>query len=439
MIKEFIKYAVPSALAMFISSLYTVIDGIFVGQGVGDMALAAVNIVLPFTVILFGLASMFAIGGGALVSKNIGANKIEDAVNMFRQVFKFLLIISGVISVICIIFTEQIVTLLGATDSLIDLAVNYLRFYAIFCIPNLIGIVLNSFVRNDGRPRLAMVSTIAGAITNIILDYIFIFEFKLGIKGAAIATGLGQIITVLILLPHFIKKEGYLSFGNVKLNLSDLKSFSTIGFPSFFAQFSYSIIVLIHNVMLVKVLGEAGLSSYSIINYITTNTYMVLYGITLGVQPLISYNYGRRDGKKMLGFYKITCVTSVCVTAVFVFISFMFGPTLIGIFTSDPIISQTSYIALCIASFSYFAVGINLNTLVYFQALERPKYSNLSCFLRSVVYLPISLIILYYMFGANGIWGGTILSETLTLITIMLSANVSRSTKHALRLEGVYK
>ena len=118
MTKEFFKYAIPSALAMFISSLYTVIDGIFVGQGVGDSALAAVNIVLPFTVMLFGLASMFAIGGGALVSKNIGANNTEKAVNIFRQVFKFLLIISIGISIIGVIFTEEIVNLLGATDKL---------------------------------------------------------------------------------------------------------------------------------------------------------------------------------------------------------------------------------------------------------------------------------------------------------------------------------
>lgn len=435
MVKEFIKYAVPSALAMFISSLYTVVDGIFVGQGVGDMALAAVNIVLPFTVLLFGLASMFAIGGGSLVSKNIGAGKIEEAVNIFRQVFKFLLILSGIISIICVVFTEQIVRILGATDNLSGLAVDYLRFYAIFCIPNLIGIVLNSFVRNDGRPRLAMISTIAGAITNIVLDYVFIFPFGLGIKGAAIATGLGQIITVLILLPHFIKKIGYLSFGNVKLNSSDLKTFSMIGFPSFFAQLSYSIIVLIHNVMLIKSLGEVGISSYSIINYITTNTYMVLYGITLGVQPLISYNYGRKDGKKMLGFYKITCISSTLITGIFVVISFVFGKTLIGIFTSDPEISKIAYLALRVASFSYFAVGINLNTLVYFQALEKPKFSNLSCLLRSVVYLPISLIVLYYVFGTNGIWGGTILSEVLTLITIMLIANVNTSTKHALAMD----
>lgn len=432
MLKEFFKYAVPSALAMFISSLYTVVDGIFVGQGVGDLALAAVNIVLPFTVMLFGLASMFAIGGGALVSKNIGAKNIDRAVSIFRQVFKFLLIASGIISIICIIFTEQIVTMLGATSNLKGLAVEYLRFYAIFCIPNLIGIVLSSFVRNDGRPKLAMISTIVGAITNIVLDYVFIFKFGLGIKGAAIATGLGQIVTVSVLLPHFIMKKGYLTFGNVRINKSDLKEFCLIGFPSFFAQGSYSIMVLIHNIVLVKFIGEMGISAYSIINYITTNIYMVLYGLTLGVQPLISYNFGKKDGEKMLGFFKVTCIFSTLISGFSVVVCFVFGPTLIGIFTADPVIANLAYIALRIASISYFVVGINLNTLVYFQALETPKYSNLSCLLRSVIYLPISLMILYKIFGANGIWAGTILSESLTFITISIMANIRVSTKEVL-------
>lgn len=426
--KEFFKYAIPSSLAMFISSLYTVVDGIFVGQGVGDSALAAVNIVLPFTVILFGLASMFAIGGGALVSKNIGANNIQKAVNIFRQVFKSLLIFSLVISIICVLFTSKIVTILGATEVLKPLAVDYLRFYAIFCIPNLIGIVLNSFVRNDGRPKLAMISTISGAITNIILDYVFIFELGMGIKGAAIATGLGQIVTVSILLPHFIMKKGYLSFGNVDISFKTVKEFCTIGFPSFFAQGSYSIIVLLHNIALVNYVGEIGISAYSILNYLTTNIYMVLYGITLGVQPLVSYNYGKKDGEKMLGFFRITAISNIVITVVFVIISFVFGPLLISIFTNDMQIAKMSYDALKIACLSYFAVGLNLNNLVYYQAIEMPKYSNLSCILRSVVYLPICLFILGRLFGITGIWTSAIISETLTFITIKLVGNIKLYT-----------
>lgn len=428
MIKQFMKYAVPSALAMFISSLYTVIDGIFVGQGVGDSALAAVNIVLPFTVMLFGLASMFAIGGGALVSKNVGAKDIDKAVNVFRQVFKFLLIVSIGISLVCVVFTEEIVTILGATTNLKSLAVDYLRFYAMFCIPNLIGIVLNSFVRNDGRPKLAMVSTIAGAITNIILDYIFIFELGMGIKGAAIATGLGQIVTVAILLPHFLNKKGNLTFGNVKLDKNLIKEFSLIGFPSFFAQASYSIIVLMYNITLVNYAGETGIAAYSIINYITTNIYMILYGITLGVQPLVSFNYGKKDKKKMLGFFKVTCISTIIVSSICLIIAYAFGPQLIAIFTQDPVISELAYNALRIMTLSYFAVGLNLNTLVYYQAIERPKYSNIICIFRSVVFLPIALTILSTVFGVNGIWAAAIFSETSTFIVISLVSNVKKAT-----------
>ncbi|MBU3109009.1 MATE family efflux transporter [Clostridium gasigenes] len=432
MIKEFFKYAVPSAIAMFISSLYTVIDGIFLGKGVGDSALAAVNIVLPFTVLLFGLASMFAIGGGSLVSKNIGANNTEKAVDVFRQVFKFLLIISIGISILTVIFTEEIVVLLGATDGLQPLAVEFLRFYALFCIPNLIGIVLSSFIRNDGRPKLAMISIIMGAITNIILDYIFIFQLGFGIKSAAIATGLGQIVTVCMLLPHFLKGKGYLTFGRVKLDRKLIKEFSLIGFPSFFAQASYSMIVLFHNIALVRYVGEVGISAYSIINYLTTNIYMVLYGITLGVQPLISYNYGRKNGEKMLGFFKITCISSLTISGIFVVISFVFGQNLISIFTTDPYIAELAYNALRIASFSYFVVGLNLNTLVYYQAIERPMYSNISCMLRSVIFLPICLIVFGSMFGITGIWTSAIVSESLTFITVKLIANVKTSTEAVL-------
>ena len=273
-----------------------------------------------------------------------------------------------------------------------------------------------------------MISTISGAITNIILDYVFIFELGMGIKGAAIATGLGQIVTVSILLPHFIMKKGYLSFGNVDISFKTIKEFCTIGFPSFFAQGSYSIIVLLHNIALVNYVGEIGISAYSILNYLTTNIYMVLYGITLGVQPLVSYNYGKKDGEKMLGFFRITAISNIVITVVFVIISFVFGPSLISIFTNDIQIAKMSYDALKIACLSYFAVGLNLNNLVYYQAIEMPKYSNLSCILRSVVYLPVCLFILGRLFGITGIWTSAIISETLTFITIKLVGNIKLYT-----------
>lgn len=435
MVTEFLSYAIPSALANFISSLYTVIDGIFVGQGVGDTALAAVNIVLPFTVVLFGIASMLAVGGGALVSKNVGANNIDKALNIFRQVMKLLLIICIVTTIVCVTFPEQIVRMLGATDNLAPMATEYLRYYAIFCTPNLVGIVLNSFVRNDNRPKLAMVSTIAGAITNVILDYVFIFPLGMGIKGAAIATGLGQIVTVSMLLPHFLRKRGVLSFGNASLNKDTLKEVLNVGFPSFFGQLSFSIIVFLHNIAFSNYMGEIGISTYSIINYITTNIYMVLLGLTFGAQPLISYNFGRKDKHKMLKFYKINVISSLVVSISAAAICYVFGTSVVGIFTTDPKIAELAYNGIKIACLAYIVGSVNLDTLVYYQAVEIPLFSNLFCIFRAMVFLPICLYVLPKIFGLNGIWASVLTSESLTFIVMYIIANVKKYTDIVLNKE----
>lgn len=432
MIREFLKYAVPSALAMFVSSLYTIIDGIFVGQGVGDSALAAVNIVMPFTIMLFGIATMFAVGGGDLVSKNIGSNNKDKAIKIFRQVFKFLLILSIGISLIFIVFSTQIVKILGATNNLVPLASTYLKYYSLFCIPNLIGIALNSFVRNDGRPKLAMISTLSGAVTNIVLDYIFIFPLNFGIKGAAIATGLGQIVTISILIPHFIGNKGVLRFGNVRLEREIIKEFINIGFPSFFAEVSFSIIIFFMNLALVNYGGESYLSSFAIINYITTNIYMVLLGLSLGVQPLLSYNYGAKKSKKMLKYYSITMKASILINIIFISICFLFGKDMILIFTSDTIIANIAYIGLNVTNIAFIMVGFNLISTVYYQSISMPKISNIFCAFRSVILLPISLFILAKLFKINGIWISLFVSELLTFIILRYSVNIKSYTVRAI-------
>lgn len=428
MTSQFLGYAIPSSLAMFVSSLYTIIDGIFVGKGVGDSALAAVTIVMPLTIMLFGIATMFAVGGGALVSKNFGAGNDEQGVIVFRQVFKFLLIISVTISLILSIFSNSIVTLMGATESIKPLASEYLRYYALFCIPNLVGIALNSFVRNDNRPKLAMVSTILGAITNIILDYVFIFPLSMGIRGAAIATGLGQVVTVLIVLPHFIRKKGKLTFGNIALDKNIIKEFTNVGLPSFLAEAAFSIIVFVQNLAISNFIGEMGLSAYAVINYITTNIYMVLLGLTFGAQPLISYNFGAKDAKNMLDVYKISNISSIIINIIFTTVCFVFGRNLIGIFTTDTAIIEIAYNGLNITNLGFFVVGLNLTTTVYYQAIEVAKYSNLMCILRSVVFLPISIFILGKILGLNGIWISLLVSEFLSLITLKIKSNVKSYT-----------
>ena len=322
-------------------------------------------------------------------------------------------------------------SILGATDSIKPLASEYLRYYALFCIPNLIGIALNSFVRNDNRPKLAMVSTISGAITNIVLDYVFIFPMAMGIKGAAIATGLGQLVTVSVVMPHFIMKRGKLTFGNVALDKNLIKEFVNVALPSFFAEAAFSVIVFIQNIAVVNILGEAGLAAYSIINYITTNIYMVLLGLTFGAQPLISYNYGAKNVKNMLEVYRVSNIASIIINIIFTAVCFVFGKNLIGIFTADSNILEIAYNGLNITNLGFFIVGLNLTTTVYYQAVEVPKYSNLMCILRSVIFLPVSIFFLMKILGVNGVWLSLLVSELLSLITVNIIANVKVYTKNS--------
>lgn len=433
--KKFLSYALPSALAMCFASFNTVLDGVFLGQGVGDAALAAVNIVMPLTIMFFGMATMIAVGGGALVSKNLGAGDDAVAVQIFRQVMKKLLIASIILSLVCVIFAEPVVMLMGATTNLRGLAAEYLKFYAMFCIPNLIGIALGSFLRNDGNPRLAMIATVLGSVCNITLNYIFIFELGLGVKSAAIATGIGQTVTVAMMLPHFLFKKGKLSFGGVKLEGGTLKEVLSIGLPSFIAEAAFSVIILIHNIVITQVIGEAGLSVYAIVNYVTTNIYMMLLGVTFGAQPLISFSFGQQEGEKMLGFYKLSIQTTQVITLIYCLICFLFGEPLISIFTSDPSIAHMTYVALNINNLAYFMIGINLTRTVYYQAIEVPKYANFIGAMRSVMILPIVIVVCTVCFGSIGIWMSMIGSEILTVLIMNRIVNIRKCTEKMLKVE----
>lgn len=428
MLKQFLDYAIPSALAMCIASLNTVLDGVFLGQGVGDRALAAVNVVMPLTIAFFGMATMVAVGGGSLVSKNFGAEDDQKAVNIFRQVMKALVMMSLSLSIVCVLFAKPIVSMMGATSNLVELSAEYLRYYALFCLPSLLGIALGSFLRNDNKPRLAMVATIIGTIVNITLNYIFIFELGLGIKSAAIATGIGQTVTVCMMLPHFLFKKGKLTFGSARIERLILKEVFGIGFPSFVAEAAFSVIILLHNVWLTRVVGEAGLSAYAVVNYITTNIYMIVLGVTFGAQPLISYNFGAKQKEKMLAVYHLSIKTNVMISAVFLGACLIFGKTLIGIFTSDPKIIEIAYLALNMTAVAYFMIGINLTKTVYYQAIEMPKYSNLIGALRSLIVLPVVLIVASILFGEVGIWMSMAITEVITLLVINKVVNIENCT-----------
>lgn len=417
MFKEFISYAIPSVFAMFVSSLYVIIDGIFVGRGVGSLALGAVNLVMPISILFFGIASMFAVGGGTLISESFGNGNIKKGISIFRETLLFLFILSFILSGTFFLFSKEIITFLGASESILDLANTYLKYYVIFCIPNIIGISLSSFIRNDNNPKLAMIATVSGAALNIILDYVFIFIFEWGIKGAAIATGLGQILTVLVILLHFLLKKGHLSFGKSRLHKENILNFIRIGFPSFFMEITFSIIVFCMNIAILKIGNENQMASFGIINYLTTIVYMLLLGLSFGIQPLFSFNHGANNSEKVQKFYNFTIWSSLFINCVYFITTYFFGHEIIGLFSKETIILKETYIGLFLFNISFFIIGINVIQSGYYQAINDPGKSNIISFLRSLVFFPITLFVLSKIWGLNGIWLSTLFSETLVFFT----------------------
>ena len=436
--KKFLSLTVPSALAMFVASFNTVLDGMFLGIGVGDDAIAGVNIVIPVIMIFIGISNMAAVGGGSLVSKNFGEGDSDKAVNIFRQVIKSLIVMSIAISVICVVFSEAIVVLLGAKGRLVPIAAEYLRYYSLFCISSVLMVVFGSFLRNDNAPRLAMFASMTATVINIILNYVFIFVLDQGVKSAAIATGIGNSIALMMMLPQFIFKHGQLSFGKTNIGISAFVEAMKIGFPSFLAEAAFSVIIFFHNIALSNTVGESGIAAYAIINYATSNIYNIVLGITMGVQPLISYNFGTENKENMLTFYNMTIKMCIFVSAAVTLVYAGCGRFIAGIFSSSPEVIDMAVIGLNLTNAAYIFLGVNLTRTIYYQAIEKTIYSNIMGLLRSVVILPIVLFVFSAKFGVNGIWASQLVAECIVMLFIGFTVNISYKTDLAIKNKERY-
>lgn len=420
MFKKFIKYAIPSMISMLITSLYLVVDGIFISHGVGEIGVAAVTLVFPITTGFTAISMIFAVGGANLVSINFGKKDYKSANNVFRQSIFVLSIIGFIITILGISLSNTVVDMLGATKVLRAPAKEYYTYYMLFCVPILFSTTLSTFIRNDNSPRLSMYAMICGAIANIVLDYIFVFPLDMGLKGAAIATGLGQLLSVLICLLHFFKKSSKLSFGKLDFSINHLKNIFSIGLPSFLVDISYSIIMYLYNVIIIKKIGDVGVTSYGVVNYITNLSYMMLLGISQSVQPLISFEFGCKNFKGCTKYCKLGFICST-IFSLFLFIIYIpLGKQAIGIFSTNSDVIELSYKILTYINIAYIPLGLNMISITFFQSICMPKESNILCLLRGLLLIKLFISILPVFFGNFGIWIAMFASEISTFIVSII-------------------
>lgn len=424
--RKFFNYVIPAVIGMLVTSLYIVVDGMFVGKGVGSDALAAVNIAFPPNLIATAIGLIISVGGSTLVAMNLGAGKRQEAINKFNQSILLLILIAIVILIVGLFFSKPIAYALGAPDSLMEDVYNYIKFCFLFSIPLVLSQGLNCFLRNDGAPRLAMCSMIAGALTNILLDYIFIFIFKWGVIGAAIATGLGQLISMTIAIGYFLKGRGVLSFKRCEISFKAIKDITIMGFPSFLTECTIAVVTMAFNMVILKRIGENGAATYSIINYILTIINMIILGIAQGLQPLLSFYHGAKEEDKVKYYYSLA-IKSVLVAALANYLIFLlFGKWIISFFTTNIDLINTTYNAFKIFSLGTFFAGINIIKSAYFQSIEMCRISTAICVFRGFLATQISLLILPRVMGSNGIWLSNLGGELLVFLVVMAAVSIIR-------------
>ena len=425
--KLFRRFLFPTVMGMVFSAVFVITDGIFVGRGIGSDALAAVNLTAPLFTLGTGLGLMFGMGGSVVASVNLAQGKRRVAQINITQSLVIPALLIALLSALLIHCHKPLLLLLGTPPELMVPAREYLVWFTLFLAPLAVFNILMFIVRLDGAPRFAMACNIMAACINIVLDYLFIFEFGWGLAGAAIATGIGYIVGSGVMLRYMLRSSRTLhfvklktSYKSLRLTARNLGYMTYIGFPALLSELAISCLMIVGNYTFIRYIGKDGVAAYSIACYIFPIIFMVYNGIIQSAQPIISYNFGAGVRERVIEAAQIALATAVvcgaAVTAVFIG-----SPRLlVGLFL-DP---ATHAARIAIEGLPWFALGficfiVNLTAIGYYQSLERVGIASGFALLRGFVFLVPSFLFMPRLCGTEGIWLAMPLSELLTALVIL--------------------
>lgn len=424
--KKFYQYVIPSIGSMLVTGLYFVVDGIFVGRGVGTDGLASVNFAVPFISILTAITMMITMGGATLTSISFGKGDTKKANNSFNTSLFMVIIFAFLMSVVSVLFPKQIARTLGASDLLLDGTAIYIKYYVLFGIFFCGAMILSAFVRNDGNPKLAFWGMIVGAFSNVFLDWLFIFPLEMGIKGAAIASGLGQVLACMVLSTHFIFRKGVLRLELIQLERSIIYQIIKVGIPEFVTQMSQPVTMFCYNLLVLKLFGEIGVSAFSVISYLLVIILAVFIGLAQGIQPLLSHSCGEGNIQKEQFFFhkgmRLNILLSIAVYALMI----LFGKRIIGIFNPDKELIRLAYQCIIVYGISFVFAAVNIVYTTYYLATKRTKTALKIAVYRSFLANVVFIFLIPSIFGPVWIWSGIIAAE---FVVMMLAIFLGRNYK----------
>jgi putative MATE family efflux protein len=416
-------YSIPAIVGTMVSSLYNIIDRIYIGLGVGSMAISGLALTFPFMNLLSAFSMLVGAGSASRISIRLGEGDKERAEKILGNAFTLTVIISAVIITFSMIYMNPILMLFGGSEN----TLKYARDFMTYIIPGtLLSALLfgfNNIMRASGYPQKAMITMIISAIINIALAPVFIFVFKMGIAGAAIATLIAFSVGMVWVMLHFVNKKTNIRFHrkNFKLDKEIVKSILNIGMSPFTIQIAASITVILINRALLKHGGDLAIGALGIQNAVATLFIMFIVGLNQGVQPIVGYNYGARNYDRMFHAIRLTALIATIVATIGFVMGVFFPHVLVKMFTNDQQLIEMAAHALKISVLIFPLVGSQVVLTNFFQFIGRAKISMLLSLTRQVLFLIPCLLILPNFFGLDGVWGSMPVSDFLSVIVTTIT------------------
>lgn len=421
--KRFLRFVLPSIASMWAFSLYTIIDGIFVARGVGETAMAAVDLSMPFTSLVFAIGVALAAGTSTLISISLGKGDLDRARGLFSQNLAVTAAVSLAITALALIFLEDIALFLGATADTLRYVEEYVGTIAVFAVFFTVSYNMEVQVKANGAPQISTVGVLSCGLMNVALDALFVLVFRWGVWGAALATGLAQVTSAVVFFVYFHTHRERLRLEPFRLDLGAYRRILPLGLPEGLNELSNGLVIFLFNRTILRVIGEQALPTYTIISYVSTLVLMTMTGTAQGMQPLVSWSLGagrRRDCWRLMRYGAVTA-------ALFALLSFALGelgaPLIVSAFLErDSDIFSYSVSALRAYACSFLVLGCNIIFAGASTAMERPGPAFLISVSRSLVLPAASLLILPALFGDWGIWTAPLVSELACLVLTALCA-----------------
>lgn len=411
-----LKFTFPSIIMMMFMSLYTIVDGIFISRFIGSNALSSLNIVYPVASIVIAIGTMLATGGNAVISRYLGEEKIQLAKECLSLFTLTGFLLSLLMSILSLLFPDFISRALGANDLLLADCRTYLSILMGFAPACMLQTLFQSYLVTAGMPALGLFLTIGAGILNAVLDYVLILVFPMGITGAALATGIGQSVPAIAGLFFFLLSRKGLYFTRFRLHGKELLMACYNGSSEMVTQLSNAVITFLFNIILLDLAGENGVAAITILLYGQFLFNGFYLGFSIGISPIVGFQYGAQNRKQLRSIYKTSFFFVAASSVLMTLAAVATSTLLVSIFTHDP-----KTFALADAGFRIFAInflfsGINITSSGFFTALSNGRVSAIISFLRTLVFIVLSLLILPRFLGVTGAWLAIPVAEFLTLV-----------------------